>query len=193
MFMDSADDKKYGMDVEDDEISLQANHYGQSTNEDEISLQTDYTTKMPGFGSPSGILKRPDPQFSLDDYILDEDYELYDWNREPVKSEINACRPHIDELLESFQPHGVVYLGKVAESYENPKYLVPLHALSEPLARLFRHTQIVSPTNKDFIYRHPPTLSLYHPGYIARLEYKLLTLRKEARKLDTFVERFIQE
>lgn len=99
-----------------------------------------------------------DETFSLSDYILDTDYELYNWNREPTEAEMEICRPHIDELITSFQPHGVVYLGKVAESY---------------VTRL-------------------PTLALYHPAYIARLEYKLLPLRKEARKLDHFIERFLQ-
>ena len=45
--------------------------------------------------------------------------------------------------------------------------------------------------NNDWSWRHIPTLSLYHPAYIARMEYKLLTVRKEAHKLDLFVERFI--
>ncbi len=126
--------------------------------------------------------------FSLSNYMLDQDYEIQNWNREPTKAEIELCKPHIDELMESFRPHGVVYLGKVAESYTNPKYLIPTEKLvSDPESKLFRHSSY----NNDWSWRHIPTLSMLHPAYIARMEYKLLTVRKEAHKLDLFVERFI--
>lgn len=137
-------------------------------------LDDDYTSKF-------------DEDFSLGDYIYEDDYELLNWNREPTKAEIDLCKPHIDELMESYQPHGVVYLGKIAESYKDPKYLVSETKLLEPEAKLFRHTSY----KEGFVQRHVPTLSLFHPTYIARLEYKLLTIRKEAKKLDEFVERFL--
>lgn len=138
-------------------------------------LDDDYTSKF-------------DEDFSLGDYVYEDDYELLNWNREPTKAEIDLCKPHIDELLESYQPHGVVYLGKVAESYKDPNYLIPVESyIGDPLAKHYRHTNY----NDDWVKRHVPTLSLFHPAYIARLEYKLLTIRKEARKLDEFVERFL--
>lgn len=137
-------------------------------------LDDDYTSKF-------------DEDFSLGDYIYDDDYELLNWNREPTSAEIELCKPHIEEMIEWYQPHGVVYLGKVAESYKNPSYLVPETKLLEPEAKLFRHTNFKG----GFVHRHLPTLSLFHPAYIARLEYKLLTIRKEAKKLDEFVERFL--
>lgn len=121
--------------------------------------------------------------------IKDHDHELQNWNREPTSAEIETCRPHIDELVQVFQPHAIVYLGKVAESYNVPRYRIPIEQLLTPEAKLFRHTKTDS---EEFVYRHPSTLSLYHPAYIARLEYKLLTLKKEARKLDTLIERFIE-
>ena len=121
---------------------------------------------------------------TLDSLTIDEDYQTVNWNREPVASEIEHCKPHIDEMLESFKPHGVVYLGKVAQSYNQPKYPVTEDDLLSNEAQLFRHS--TGP------YRHPPTLSLFHPAYIARLEYKLLALKKEARKLERFVERFME-
>lgn len=130
---------------------------------------------------------KTDPEFSLGDYVYEDDYELLNWNREPTKAEIDLCKPHIDELVEWYQPHGVVYLGKIAESYKDPKYLISEIKLLEPEAKLFRHTSYKA----GFAQRHVPTLSLFHPAYIARLEYKLLTIRKEAKKLDEFVERFL--
>lgn len=84
-----------------------------------------------------------------------EDYEIHEMNREPQLPEIEACKSHIDEIIQDFQPHGIVYLGEVAKSYK---------------------------TNL-------PNLSLYHPAYIARLEYKLLTVNKQSRKLELFIER----
>jgi uracil-DNA glycosylase len=42
-------------------------------------------------------------------------------------------------------------------------------------------------------YRHTlPTLSLYHPAYIARMEYKLITVKKQAKQLNDFIEGFIE-
>lgn len=84
-----------------------------------------------------------------------DDYEIHEMNREPQLPEIEACKSHIDEIIQDFQPHGIVYLGEVAKSYK---------------------------TNL-------PNLSLYHPAYIARLEYKLLTVNKQSRKLELFIER----
>ena len=125
--------------------------------------------------------------FNLNDYVLNEDYDLQNYNREPTKAEIEHCKPHIDELIESFKPHGVVYLGKIAESYTNPKRMVPVSALLEPDAKLYKHTNL----SDEYCWRHLPTLSLHHPAYIARMEYKLLPLKHEARKLELFLERFI--
>lgn len=130
-----------------------------------------------------------DENFDLSKFTLDLDYELYHWDREPTKAERDLCKPHIDELMESFQPHGVIYLGKVAESYTDPKYLVSVEALvSDPDSRFYKHTS----HNADWAWRHIPTLSLIDLNKLLKMEYKLLTVRKEARKLDQFVERFIQ-
>lgn len=104
--------------------------------------------------------------FSLKDYTQGLDYEIENKNRDPVAAEIEACSPHIDELVEHWNPHGIVYLGKLAKSY-HPKKL----------------------PNQPSI----PTLSLYHPAYILRMEYKLLTVLREARKLDLFLEKLHKE
>ncbi len=140
------------------------------------------------------------PEFSLDKYILDQDYELYNWNREPVKSEMDLCRPHIDELVISYQPHGIVYLGKVAMSYKPPMAAAPTPAKNCPRCDGHGIVQVHTATIQRGQYdykevpcgcvkiRKLPTLALHHPAYIKRLEYKLLPLLKEARKLDQFVE-----
>lgn len=100
------------------------------------------------------------PDFSLNQLIEGEDYEIQEYNREPHKAEIEACRPHVDELLDDYKPHGIVYLGSVAKSH-------PVKGL--------------------------PTVSLKHPAYIARLEFKLQTARKEAHKIELLIERIINE
>lgn len=130
---------------------------------------------------------------NLSDYIEGEDYELYDWNRNPTKGELSQCAPHIDEMIEHFKPHGVVYLGNIATSYKEPKYIVPEEALLEHDAKHFRHKSVRLPSGNSVTYRYLPTLELLHPAYIARLEYKLLTVKKEAKKLEHFVERFLEE
>lgn len=92
----------------------------------------------------------------LSELQLGDDYELDDWNRDPSPGEIEQCRPHIHELVDNWEPHGIVYLGKIARKAFPPKSI-----------------------------KH---LELYHPAYIARMEYKLLTVIKEARKLEKFIE-----
>ena len=99
------------------------------------------------------------PVDSLDELIPGEDYELYDWNREPTKAEIATCRPHIDELVQNYNPDGVVYLGKIAQSYATTL----------------------------------PKLSLHHPAYIARQEYKLILALKQAKALRKFVTELREE
>jgi uracil-DNA glycosylase family 4 len=122
-------------------------------------------------------------EFNLNNYEEGEDYEVANWNREPTTKEIELCKPHIDELIEWFNPHGVVYLGKVAEKYTNPVKIIPIDSLD-----LTKHKRPIRIDDK-YATLSIPTLSLYHPAYIARLEYKLLTVIKEAHKLDTFIER----
>lgn len=121
--------------------------------------------------------------FDLSKYVLNEDYQFDQWNRDPHKTEIEACRPHLMELINNWQPSGIVYLGKVAES-ALPQ---PVMAIPHDKLDLTRHK--VKSTTAQFVNVFVPTLSLYHPAYIARLEYKLLTVIKEARKLNTFLEK----
>lgn len=74
-------------------------------------------------------------------------------NRTPTQKELEACSPHLKELVTSFGPRAVINLGKVAATFQT---------------RL-------------------PTLNVMHPAAIARMEYKLLAMKKEARKIDTFL------
>lgn len=78
------------------------------------------------------------------------DYIYEDWDREPNKGEISACRSHIEEIIDHYQPEGIVYLGKTATAYQ---------------------TKL-------------PSIMLKHPNDIAKLEYKLITAKQEADKLD---------
>ena len=96
----------------------------------------------------------------LDTLPEDEDeYEIIDKNREPNAAEIEACKPHIDEIVQSEDFDGIVYLGKVAAKYK---------------------TKL-------------PSVELFHPAYIARMEYKYLTVLRQARKLSKFIERLQNE
>ena len=81
-------------------------------------------------------------------------FDAIDHNRQPTRKEMELCRPHITELLSSYRPQAVVYLGA--------------------LARDNFHTQL-------------PSISLTHPAAIARLEYKLLPIKRQARLLETFL------
>lgn len=124
-----------------------------------------------------------DTNFDLSKYILDEDYQLIDWNRNPHKTEIEACKPHLQELIDNWKPSGIVYLGKMAESaLPRPTRRMPYNELD-----LTKHKPLF--TAGQVVEVAIPTLSLLHPAYIARMEYKLLTVVKEARKLNSFLER----
>lgn len=99
------------------------------------------------------------PPDTLDDLVQDEDYQLLNFNREPTKAEAELCRPHIDELIDTYKPHGVVYLGKIALQYK---------------CRL-------------------PKAKLLHPAAIARMEYKLVPVKQEARKIDELLHKIHQK
>lgn len=81
-------------------------------------------------------------------------FDAIDHNRQPTRREIELCRPHITELLNSVRPQAIVYLG----------------ALS-----------------RDSFSTQLPSLGLLHPAAIARQEYKLLTVKRQARLLENFL------
>ena len=108
------------------------------------------------------------------------DYTLLNYNRDPTKSEIKACSPHITELLDSFRPQVVVFLGKIAASLSDT---VSSYRPSNSSVRL----SINSGHSVPAPYIPPKQLTLYHPAFIARMEYKLLTVIKEARKLELLI------
>lgn len=43
-------------------------------------------------------------------------YFYSNFKRKPQAEEIQACQPHIDQLVHSFRPQGIVYLGAVARN-----------------------------------------------------------------------------
>lgn len=79
-------------------------------------------------------------------------------NREPEKSEQELCLDHTLELFGSYKFHGVILVGKVAEKYHN-----------------------------QFLTHNLPVLSLKHPAFISRMDYKLYTIKEEARKLELWL------
>lgn len=80
-------------------------------------------------------------------------------DRQPVGAEAELCRKHIDELIQTVKPDGIVYLGATAKKHYGPKK----HKL--------------------------PTVSLDHPTKILREEeFKLLPILRNARKLQLFID-----
>lgn len=82
-------------------------------------------------------------------------YEYSNFNRQPNSVEIQACQPHIDQLVKSFRPQGIVYLGATARN----NYM----------------------SNK-------PEVLLKNPALIAKEEYKVLPMRKQAKILLDFIK-----
>jgi uracil-DNA glycosylase len=82
-------------------------------------------------------------------------------NRQPTKEELELCRPRLEQLVMEYAFDGVVYLGAVANFHTK-------NHISRP--GIFTKA-----------------LKLLHPAYIAREEYKLLTVKRQARKLNKYV------
>lgn len=82
-------------------------------------------------------------------------------NREPSPQEITACLPRLEELVMYVPYDGIVYLGSVSQKFKATR-------------KLLNRTP-------------PPSLSLKHPSYILRQEFKLYEIKEFARKLDTYV------
>lgn len=78
---------------------------------------------------------------------------LWGKNRDPEPAEMEHCKDHITQILLSYKFTGVLTLGEVATKH----------------MKSFKHGL--------------PSLSLYHPAYIARLGFKLYTIKDEAQKL----------
>ena len=89
-------------------------------------------------------------------------YEYSNHNRKPNPTEIIACQPHIHEIVSTFKPRGIVYLGQVASNS-----FLPIRTIS--------------------------SLSLLHPATIVKEEYKVITMRKQAKKLTTFIKEILGE
>lgn len=93
---------------------------------------------------------------------------IEDWrgdliNREPSPQEIEACRPRLEQLVNSIHFDGVVYLGKVATSFKPKTFLGPRNLFSR-------------------------SLDLLHPAAILRMEYKLHTIKQQAAELSNYVK-----
>jgi len=89
-------------------------------------------------------------------------------NRQPKADEILSCLPHTQELLTYYRYDGVILLGKVAEEY-------------------WKDNVVTDTPFADKV----PTLKLFHPAFIARMDYKHLPCREEAMKIDKFIQGII--
>lgn len=79
-------------------------------------------------------------------------------NRDPEPSEISLCKDHITQILQSYKFSGILTLGNLASQ------------------------------NINQIENKLPKLSLHHPAFIARLNFKLFTIRTEAAKLSKWLK-----
>ena len=87
-----------------------------------------------------------------------QNVKLHGKNRDPEESEMELCRNHIEQLLLSYKFSGILTLGKIPDAH----------------MKTFKHRL--------------PTLHLFHPAYIARLDFKLHTIRDEAFKLSEWLK-----
>ena len=83
--------------------------------------------------------------------------KLWNRNREPEQSEIDLCSQHVLELNAFYKPSKVLCLGEKAHQ-----------AASDMKLKM-------------------PQLNLFPPAYIARLAFKLYTIRSEAMKLRNWI------
>lgn len=96
----------------------------------------------------------------------EKDYRDTLVNRVPTKAEATLCKPRIDQLVESYHFSGVVYMGKNAENYR--------HVLKEQPGLFTK------------------AITIQDPAAILKMEYKLYSIKKAARKIDTHVSSIIE-
>lgn len=79
------------------------------------------------------------------------DYDIWDIGRQPTKAEKQHCAPHISELIETIQPHGIVLLDSTYKTklpsltlklpYDKEYKLLPLlkesHKLTKFITKLY--------------------------------------------------------
>lgn len=82
-------------------------------------------------------------------------------NRQPEESEQDLCKDHFLELVLFHRPSGILVLGEIAKKYYS--------RLSAQLPSL-------------------PNLHLMHPASIARMDYKLHTIKLQARELELWLK-----
>ena len=61
--------------------------------------------------------------------LTNPDYHVDNWGRNPTEKEMELCRYRLEELEKAYKPHGIVYLGRVAQAY---KTRLPTLLLREP-------------------------------------------------------------
>jgi uracil-DNA glycosylase len=97
-------------------------------------------------------------QIDSPDHDIKGDLEFTNYGRQPTKKEMSACRSHIDELISSFHPEGLVYIGSYARDNYAPIRKLPTHHFPHP----------------SFILREH--------------EFRLIPVKQEAKKLQKFIQ-----
>lgn len=92
-----------------------------------------------------------------------EDYRGDYINRTPSPPEIEACRPRLEQLVNSVEFQGVVYVGKTATSFQPKDFLGP----------------------KNLFHR---ALELAHPSAILKMEFKLHSIKLQALNLENYAK-----
>lgn len=94
---------------------------------------------------PEGIINRVPEDFS---YTMTYLVCCATFDRAPVKAEIELCAPHIDELVKTTCPTGIVYLGPMATRYKTKLPTLILPKPTKILAKEFRLVPVIRAARK---------------------------------------------
>jgi len=82
-------------------------------------------------------------------------------NRNPLKSEIEACTEHLNNQIELIQPRLIAPLGNFAASYLFEKFGLPYDKISKIHGKIFRINTVFGKTTIIPLYH--PAVATYNP------------------------------
>lgn len=126
-------------------------------------------TGLPFVGKAGQLLQRALDKLSLteDDYVITNTVmHRPPNNRVPTKAELQACRPHLIEVITTVKPKVIVTLGNTPLNIFYPKDLIPFGKPS--MGILTVHGQVWDTSISGVTYK---TIALSHPSFIMRTEH----------------------
>jgi uracil-DNA glycosylase len=66
------------------------------------------------------------------------DHEIINYNRLPTQKEIELCMPHLEEIVSSWKPSGIVYLGTLSRTFHSTLPNITLESMDNIVKKEFK-------------------------------------------------------